>query len=259
MRGKRIVISSLFILILFCSFIFLYLPSKYVLPILMYHRIDENAALTKLSVSPPSFARQMDFLFRHNYNVVSLEKAVRLIKSGKIPYKTLAITFDDGYENNFTHAYRVLKQYDFPATIFVITDSVGKENFLSWTQMKTVLNTSRINIGSHTRTHAWLPGLDEEELRKEIIGSKRILEEKLQQEIKFICYPLGGVDEEVKRVVRQAGYYGGCATNSGKNSPASDVYALKRVRISRTSDNLLTFWIETSGFYTWIKEIRDEP
>src|SRR3989338_11633509 len=80
---------------------FFRIKEKYVIPVLMYHNIDENALVSKLSVSPQSFRAQMGFLKRHNYNVVSLGKLADLIKHGKVPYRTIAITFDDGNENNY--------------------------------------------------------------------------------------------------------------------------------------------------------------
>jgi len=63
---------------------------------------------------------------------------------------------------------------------------------------------------------------------------------------------------KVRAIAREAGYIGAVATNPGRKSPKDDIFALKRVRISMTSDNLLVFRIETSGYYTFIKEVRDE-
>ena len=80
----------------------------------------------------------------------------------------------------------------------------------------------------------------------------------MKNQIKFISYPIGAHDERVKSVVKEAGYTAGCATNPGPKRRWDDSYALKRIRISRTSNNMLVFWIETSGYYTFIKEMRDE-
>ncbi|MBN1353531.1 MAG: polysaccharide deacetylase, partial [Candidatus Omnitrophica bacterium] len=65
-------------------------------------------------------------------------------------------------------------------------------------------------------------------------------------------------NDKVKELAREAGYIGAVSTNPGKSYPSDDPYALKRIRISMSSDNPITFLIETSGYYTFIKEIRDE-
>lgn len=235
-----------------------YLRREYVVPILMYHHLDANSKINKCSVAPQSFQRQMEFLYRHKYNVVSLEKIADLIKrKEKIPARTLAITFDDGYEDNYTYGFPVLKKYGFPATIFVTTTHIGTEGSLSWDEVLE-MSDNGLSIGSHAVTHSYLPGLTERRLKDEIINSKIILESRLNKKVLFFSYPGGGFNEKIKQIVKEAGYKGACATNPGKKYPKGDIYALKRLRISRASDNLFAFWIKASGYYTWIKEHRDE-
>ena len=132
MTKKRLyIISAVVIVVIVGASIFL--KSIYVVPVLMYHNIDEHYAESKLSVSPESFHRQMKFLRQHRYKVVSLEELARLIVSDKhIPYGTVAVTFDDGYMNNYTNAFEVLKKYNIPATIFVPTDKVGSSGYMGW-------------------------------------------------------------------------------------------------------------------------------
>jgi len=246
-----IVIALVIALRLFLSFI-------HVPPILMYHSVDIFSEITKLSVSPELFAKQMDFFYRHKYNVVSLEEMVNLIKSRKgIPPKTVTITFDDGYTNNYDFAYPVLKKYGFPATFFIITTLVGKPAYMDWDQLKE-LEKNNITIGSHTIDHQWLPNLSDKDLRRELFDSKKVLEKHLNNEVKFVSYPVGAHDERVQKVVKEAGYEAACATNPGPDKRWDDIYALKRLRISRSSTNMVIFWIETSGYYTFIKEVRDE-
>jgi peptidoglycan/xylan/chitin deacetylase (PgdA/CDA1 family) len=256
-KQKLIITLFSFLSVVIIAFAF-YLRTQCVIPILMYHHIDGDSKISKLSVAPESFQRQMEFLYKHKYNVVSLERIADLIKrKEKIPSKTLAITFDDGYKDNYTYAYPVLKKYGFTATVFVIVSHISGKGNLSWDEVIEMSN-NRISIGSHGMSHSWLPDLNEERLKDGIAGSKRILESKLNKEVNFYCYPGGGFNDKVKQIVKEAGYRGACATNPGKKYPKHDPYALKRLRISSTSDNLFVFWIETSGFYTWIKEHRDE-
>ena len=257
MRRYRKLIAALIGLILIIIGVF-YAKEQYVVPVIMYHSVDDRAQVSKLSVSPESFERQIRFLKKHDYNVVKLEELPGLMQSGKIPHKTIAITFDDGYENNYRYAFRVLKELDIPATIFIIPALVGTDDYLRWDQVIEMSESGVISIGSHSMIHAYLPALSEQGLDIEITDSKRTIESHIRKDVASFSYPLGGFNKRVRDKVVRAGYKIAVAVNPGKNYPKHDIFAMKRVRISRTSDNLLVFWIETSGFYTWIKEHRDE-
>lgn len=231
----------------------------YVLPVLMYHSINQNENTTKLSVSPEGFEKQMKFLHDFKYNVVGPEKiAAYLNKEERIPPRTVAITFDDGFYNNYKYAYPILKKYGLPATIFVITDKIGEDGFLNWDQLREMADSGLITIGSHTMSHCWLPDANDARLAEELSGSKRALEEGLGKKVEYLCYPLGAHDDRVEEASRNAGYRVCFATNPGPGKPSDNVFAVKRIRVSRTSNNLLVFWFESSGYYTWVKEHRDK-
>ena len=91
----------------------LFLKHKYVVPILMYHSVSLQAVPgDRLIVSVEAFQRQMRYLKERNYNILSLSDLVDLISQKiKIPPRTVAITFDDGYKNNYTYAFPILKKY----------------------------------------------------------------------------------------------------------------------------------------------------
>jgi len=257
-RRLKIGIVILLLMALFAISAIIFLRHIYVFPILMYHSIDYNDKETKLSVTPEAFRRQMEFLHKNNYNVVGLDKAIKYISGEeKAPPKTVAITFDDGLLNNYEYAYPVLKEYGLPAAIFVIIKQVGQPGWLTWGQIKEMSDSGVITIGSHTVSHAWLPDTDDEKIMHELTGSKAILEEKTGKSVDFLAYPIGAHDERVKKAVKEAGYKGAFGTNPGRLAPSKDIYAVKRLRISRTSNNMFVFWIESSGYYTWLKEHRD--
>ncbi|MDD5771469.1 MAG: polysaccharide deacetylase family protein, partial [Candidatus Omnitrophica bacterium] len=127
---KKRIVFILLAVFLFIAASLACLASIYQPPVLMYHSVNPKSdpVLYRLIVTPEAFAKQMEFLKRHNYNVVPLETIGRLlVENKKVPFKTVAITFDDGYEDNYTYAYPVLKKMGFPATIFVIYDEVGRK------------------------------------------------------------------------------------------------------------------------------------
>ena len=233
----------------------LYLHSQYVPPILMYHRIDGRSAESALSVSPESFERQMAFL-SHHARAVPLDRIVDRILRDEPPERgAVAITFDDGFTSVYTQAYPVLLKYHLPATIFIVTDWVGTGEYLTWDQIHEMA-AHGIDIGAHTLSHPWLPSLKLDHLYREVEDSRRILQEHVPGSARHFSYPFGAYDPTTKHAVRAAGYLSACATNPGRRRSWSDPFALKRLRISRSSDNLFVLWIETSGYYTWLKEHR---
>ncbi|MCX5714859.1 MAG: polysaccharide deacetylase family protein [Candidatus Omnitrophica bacterium] len=112
-----------------------------------------------------------------------------------------------------------------------------------------------ISIESHTLGPEPLVDIKEDkELRSQIFDSKKILEKKLGAAVNVFSYPGGFFTPYIRQLVIDAGYKAAVATNPGQNYPIDDVYALKRLRISENSKNVAIFWLESSGFYTFIKE-----
>ncbi len=253
-RFRRIIVPAVILVITISAV--LYVKAQYVVPVIMYHNIDGNSAVSTLSVSPESFKSQMSFLKRHGYNVVTLEELGDMVKKNRFPPKTVAITFDDGNENNYVNAYPVLKGLNLHAAIFIIPAMIGREGYLTWDQVMEMSESGVIIIGSHSMTHPWLPSQPDQKLDSEIAGSKRAIEGHLAKEAYAFCYPSGGFDKNVREKVIGAGYKIAVATNPGKKYPKHDLFAMKRIKIARTSDNLFVFWFETTGFYTWVKEHR---
>ncbi|MFH1355270.1 MAG: polysaccharide deacetylase family protein [Candidatus Omnitrophota bacterium] len=233
----------------------------YTVPVLMYHFVKPGARpQDRLAVSVVSFERQMSFLRRFNYNIVPLEGLARMIKEKrKIPPRTVAITFDDGNKEDYLYAFPILRKYSIPATIFLIVNEVGRprQDKLTWEQVRMMQDSGLITVGSHCLGPEPLINLGSvEELENEIFGSKRALEDLLGREVNLFSYPEGRFNSKIRQLVIDAGYDLAVATNPGKKIPNADLFALKRLRISASSDNLFVFWIETSGFYNFIREHR---
>jgi len=240
----------------------LFLRSIYMPPILTYHSIDAktNDEYKLVIVNPEIFKKQMEFLKKNGYAVISLSALADLINSKKpIPHKTVCITFDDGYENNYTNAYPVLKGLGFPATIFIISNFINLPTYLTTGEIKE-MSDDGIEIGSHTKAHYWLgktaAGADLKLAKKEIAESKKALEDITGKKVDLFCYPGGGFTKDTRQLVIDAGYKAAAATSPGRNYPKEDLFALKRIRIGRQCNNMFVFWFETSGYYTWFKELH---
>ena len=256
---RKVLITLIGVIILLSGFLVSFIQRKYVVPIIMYHSVNPGALPeNRLAVSPATFERQMHFLKSRNYNVLPLESVAVLIRERKkIPPRTVVITFDDGYKDNYIYAFPILKKYNLPATIFIITDEVGRAHRLSWDEIKTMQDSGIVTFGSHALGPEPLINIkSEQELKKQIFDSKKILEEKLGRRINAFSYPEGRFNNRIKQLVIEAGYKLAVATNPGKKSANDDTFALKRLRISANTNNLFVFWIETSGYYNFIREHR---
>ncbi|MBN2097715.1 MAG: polysaccharide deacetylase family protein [Candidatus Omnitrophica bacterium] len=239
--------------------VYFHLQSRYVVPILMYHHIDGDGEDSSLSVSPENFRRQMQFLAAHKYNTISLAEFVQSkVKGEKLPHNSVVITFDDGYADNYGYAYPVLKEYQIPATIFVIVDAIGEEEFVNLEQMKEMCASGVITIGSHSLSHVYLPDRDKTTLEREIAGSKTKLEARLREKIDFFCYPIGHFNEKIQQIVKAAGYQAACTTNRGRveTNLNQDLFALKRIKITDSWPNLFIFWVKLSGYYNLFRTAR---
>lgn len=263
LRGskRKILISIFSIAVILGIFLANFLSRKYAVPIIMYHQVLLNPKPEyRLGVSVKALKRQLHFLKRNHYNVVPLEELADLIKNKrKIPPRTIAITFDDGYKDNYTNAFQILKKYNFPVTIFVIVEEIDRPDRLSWDEIKMMQDSGFIVFGSHAQGPEPLINLkSEEELKKQIFYSKKILEEKLQHPVNTFSYPEGRFNSHIRQLVIDAGYQAAVTTNPGNIYPNDDIFALKRLRISENANNMLIFWFKTTGFYTFLKGHRSK-
>jgi len=259
-KSKRLIIISIVIIALAAA-ITGFIRLQYVVPVVMYHSVSDLAdPKNRTNVSAAVFERQMRFLKNHHYNVLPLAKVAELIiNKKKIPAKTIAITFDDGYKNNYTHAYPILKKYNLPAAIFIILDEVGRPqgDRLDWAEIKEMQASGLITIGSHTLGPEPLINYKSNKaLHAQIFDSKRLLEQALGVPVEIFSYPGGMFNAAIRRMVIDAGYKLAVATNPGKDYPSDDIFAIKRLRISENAGDLFVFGVETSGFYTFMKEHR---
>ena len=258
-KRKIIIIAAVVVPLLVLASSFFYVRQQYVVPILMYHSVSPDAGpKTALAVTPRTFERQMHFLRKNKYNVIPLEHLVDLISQKKrIPRRTVAITFDDGYQDVYRYAFPILKVYNLPATLFIIVDEVGRAqgDRLSWQEILYMRDSGVVSFGSHALGPAPLINIGSDaQLRQQIFDSKTKLARALDVPVTLFSYPEGMFTPPIRQLVIDAGYRAAVATNPGVSSAADDRFALKRIRISENAANLFVFQMEASGYYTFMKE-----
>jgi len=253
---KKLKLFFIVTLILIGTF-WIYLNQNYATPILMYHSLDKAKVKTYVAVDPVVFRQQMEFIKASGYRVISLVEYCQLLKEGKsIPQNLVVITFDDGYKDNLK-AIEVLKELGYPVTIFVIAKEIGRDGFLLREDIVSFLADEeiRVNIGSHTLTHAYLPDQERLVMKREISQSKSLLEENFSQDVETFSYPIGGFTEEILMEVEEAGYLCACATNRGF-SRRLDRFALRRIKITNR-DLGIRLWAKLSGFYNVFRKPKN--
>lgn len=208
------------------------------IPILMYHYIGiapKGEKNKKLWVSVKKFRQQMEYLKKYGYNPITFKE----LKDEFRPHNSVIITFDDGAENNYTNAFPILKEYNFKACIFLVTERYE----FSIEQLKEMQDYG-IEFEAHTKTHPNLTQMiDDDRIKEEIEGCKKILEKRLNTPITVFAYPYGAgaYDEKIKQQVKEAGYSFACGIKQGKVTlPIIDKYNLQRLLV-RGDDLMIDF------------------
>ncbi|OYV63110.1 MAG: hypothetical protein B7X03_03140 [Parcubacteria group bacterium 21-58-10] len=202
--------------------------SKRSASILMYHSVgnQENHFST---VSPEEFQRQMAYIAGKRFSVVSLAELVRRLRTHQPLGGVVVLTFDDGFRDNYATIFPLLKQYNFPATIFVTTDLIGKSSgYCTAEELREMHDSGLISIEPHTLSHPKLARISRADAAREIRESRRILQEILGSTPTLFAYPFGNFSDETVELVREAGFIAAVTVEEGIVSPGTDPLRLPR-------------------------------
>lgn len=199
------------------------------IPILMYHSISSGG--NSLHVPAAEFSSEMKWIKDHGYDTLTPEEAnLVLTKDMKPKKKCVLITLDDGYQDNYTSAFPILKKYHMHATIFMIGKSIGRHNHLTKPEMLQVAENG-ISIQSHTIHHLELSLLSDADQQAELVQSKQLFDRILHQKTLMVSYPSGRYNPETLKLSEQAGYKMAVTTEPGAASRTQGMFALHRIRI----------------------------
>lgn len=206
-------------------------------PILAYHRLGENSSA--MTISPAKFREQMAYLADRGYRVVGLNDLLAFLHGQRaLPPRSVVISFDDGHQSIYNDAFPVLREYGFPATIFVYSDYVNRGG-LTWNQLEEMRSSGLITVLPHSKTHANLVRREQGEtltayrkrLGQEIVDPAKLLSRKLSEDIFAFAYPYGDTNEEVTQVLRRQGYRMGLTVQPGGNAIFASPFLLRRAMV----------------------------
>ena len=218
--------------------------------VLTYHSILDDAKNKDITVSIKNFKNQI-FYLNENYKIVSIDKIIEIVnKINLIDKNYAAITFDDGYKDNYIYVYPFLKENKLPATIFIITDFIGQND--EWLDRKEIYEMSKggINFGSHTASHAILSKIDLKLAYREIFISKEKLERILNKKINHFAYPKGKkkqYNKQIKNLLIDLGYRAAFTMENGEVNTGDDIFELNRIGIRNYP--LFVFKMRLCGLY----------
>tara|TARA_B100001029_G_C15031697_1_gene437398 strand:- start:130 stop:1191 length:1062 start_codon:yes stop_codon:yes gene_type:complete len=199
----------------------------------MYHRFGEPDN-PSTNISLEQFKKQLEELSKPKYNVVKLEYIIdSIITQTQLPTNTIAISIDDGHNSIIKKAWPLLKEYNFPVTLFISTDSIDSKykNYLTWDQIRT-LKKEGADIGAHTKTHPHLHTMSVSEIKEEIeYSNKRYLSE-LGEMPKLFAYPFGEANSQVIKIIQDYKFKAAFGQHSGVINETSDLNYLPRFSIN---------------------------
>lgn len=244
------------------------------LTIIGWHRVDGQQS-EGLSTGVDDFRRHLDTLTAWGAQVLPLEDAVAALAAGTLPERAVALTFDDGYASVVETAWPVLRDRGLPATMFVVSGYLTGDLRFGWDEHEPHHDRHRLvradqlravaddgfDIGSHTVSHSWLPGLDRDAVKHELVDSRVALEGLLGRPVRSLAYPTGGWTPAVRAVAAEAGYRVAITVDRGLNTARTPHLSLRRAFVPTETEDLRLL---LDGAYTVLRPLdtwrrRREP
>ncbi len=229
---------------------------------LMYHHVNPHKG-DMVTITPEVFGGQMLYLHKAGYRTLTLDELTSYI-SGNIAVKekSVVVTFDDGWLDNYIYAFPVLKRYNINACIFIVTAWVGNiateeplppavpthkeskaliknghagEVMLGWEHIKEMQDSGIVEFYAHTKSHPRCTVLNRHELFHELDEPKQTLESRLGRPCPYLCWPYGDYNDAALKAAKSAGYKGIFTTNPGVVKTGSDPFAIKRIVVKNST------------------------
>jgi peptidoglycan/xylan/chitin deacetylase (PgdA/CDA1 family) len=222
------------------------------IPILLYHHVAPDREVT-----PEGFEAQLRFLLDRGYRSLSMGEVLQVLL-GESPAhaRAFAVTFDDGYFDNWVNAFPILKKLQVQATIYLVTDRAERHadvrsapptldtrhmerapgGFLSWAEVRIMAASGLVRFGSHSHTHrGFLRQSPYADVEAELRQSKQWIEKETGVPCTHLAWPWGEYETSWLSMATRLGYRSAVTTRAGANAPGSDPMTLRRLRVRNGS------------------------
>lgn len=242
--------------------------------ILSYHEISDKSETldSTYAVTPSNFSEQVQWFIENGYHFIGVDDILKYRKEGKaLPDKAVLMTFDDGYQSVYTHAFPIIKKYKIPVVIALVGSwlqakdkvdfsghIIAREKFLSQKEIKEMVGSGLVEIASHThslhkgiqgnpqgnlepavRTRQWLCDKKtyedeksyEKRIRKDLLENNTFLERYTGQKPRVIVWPYGHYNVEVRKIAQRLGMPIGLTLDDGSNTAITPLWGLRRILV----------------------------
>lgn len=222
------------------------------LPIIMYHYIEYvkdagDLIRKKLDITPANFESQLKSLKEAGFTTYFVRDIPGLFHTkSRLSSKDVILTFDDGYEDFYTDAFPILKKYQMKATLYVVNNFIGLKGYLNEGELREIIDSGVVEIGAHTLDHVYLKRAPLSYARREILESKKLLEDKFGIKVDTFAYPYGAFSKEVADLVKEASYTAAVSVIPGVYQSEENLFYLSRIRpgvfVGRDAGKILENW-----------------
>lgn len=222
------------------------------IPVLMFHYVeinqDKNDFLRdNLNTNPVIFEKQILTFKNAGYKFIWASEIPSAL-SDKSDQKYVVFTFDDGYETFYLQTYPIIKKHSIKVTNYIISEFIGKKNYMSRNQITKVYSDGLLEIGSHTLNHPVLTIVSKNEALVQLAESKKNLESIFGTKVNSFCYPYGFYNEETTSLVKEVGYTNATTTKLGSVVSADKLFEVNRIRPGIMYDSELLKYIDSINY-----------
>lgn len=205
-------------------------------PVLFYHHIQPQATATdkkqtSLNVDNGVFDQQMAYLSSHGYTTIFVDQLINALKTHTGLGKSIAVTFDDGYRDNYDFAFPILKKYGIKANLMLASGLMEGADFLTWGQVSEMKNSGLFFFTDHTWSHYAVNHGANDKIQFEITTAKQQIESHTGQGVNIFTYPYGSFNNNAITQLQQDGFIGAFSTIGGFTQCDSFIMALHRTRV----------------------------
>ena len=202
----------------------------------IYHRFGDSR-YPSTNISLADFEAHLRYLKTNDFTALTFSAAIDYLRSNQTLTKVAVISIDDGFQSFYKNAIPLLKKYDFPATLFINTETVGIGDYMGWKEIKEA-HDQGIEIGNHTHSHAYFLNHPETEryeaFEADVKQTQKLIEDNIGQAPETFAYPYGELDLKMKAIIKSLGFKAAAAQNSGVIYNGTDFMQCPRFPMSES-------------------------